>query len=61
MVLPLPALAPLMLPVMVPMVQVKVLGAVAVKGIFVAVLLQIATEAGTPVMMGLGLTVTVMV
>jgi hypothetical protein len=60
-VLPLPALAPVMLPVIVPIVQANVLGAVAVKGIFVAVLLQIATVDGTPVTTGVGLTVTVIV
>jgi hypothetical protein len=61
MVFPLPALAPVMLPVIVPMVQANVLGAVAFNGIFVAVLLQIATVEGTPVTTGVGLTVTVMV
>jgi hypothetical protein len=60
MVLPLPALAPEILPVMAPIVQAKVLGAVAVKGMFVAVLLQIAAVAGTPVIAGVEFTVTVM-
>ena len=58
-VAPLPALAPVILPVIVPIVQLKLLGAVALSGIFVAVLLQIATVDGTPVICGLGLTVTV--
>jgi hypothetical protein len=61
MTFPLPALAPVMLPVMVPMVQANVLGAVAVNGILVAALLQMAAVAGTPVITGRGLTVTVMV
>jgi hypothetical protein len=38
-----------------------VLGAVAVSGMLVAVLLQIATAAGTPLIAGVGFTVTVMV
>jgi uncharacterized protein (DUF433 family) len=59
MVLPLPALAPVMLPVIVPMVHANVLGAVAVNGILVAVLLQMAAVAGTPVITGRGFTVTV--
>ena len=50
-----------MLPVIVPTVQVNVLGAVAFNAIFVAVLLQIATVDGTPVTTGVGLTVTVIV
>jgi hypothetical protein len=58
-VLPLPALAPLILPVTAPIVHENVLGAVAFNGILVAVLLQIATAAGTPVTTGVGLTVTV--
>jgi hypothetical protein len=61
MVLPLPAVAPVIPPVMVPIVHANVLGAVAVNGILVAVLLQIATVAGTPVIAGVGLTVTVIV
>jgi hypothetical protein len=56
---PLPELAPLMLPLTLPNVQLKVLGAVAFNGMLVAVLLQIATVAGTPVICGVGLTVTV--
>ena len=60
-VLPVPALAPVMLPVIVPMLQLNVLGAVAFNGIFVAVLLQIATAEGTPVTSGIGFTVTVTV
>jgi hypothetical protein len=59
MVLPVPALAPVILPVILPIVHAKVLGAVAVKGIFVVVLLQIATVAGTPVIAGVGFTVIV--
>jgi hypothetical protein len=58
---PLPALAPVIPPVIVPIVHANVLGAVAVNGIFVAVLLQIDAVAGTPVITGLGFTVTVMV
>lgn len=50
-----------MLPVIVPIVQLKLLGAVAVSGIFVVVLLQIATAEGTPVTCGIGFTVTVIV
>jgi hypothetical protein len=60
-VLPLPALAPVIPPVMVPIVQANVLGAVAASGMFVAVLLQIATVEGTPVTTGVGFTVTVIV
>jgi hypothetical protein len=41
MVLPEPALPPLMLPLIVPTVHVKVLGVLAVSAIFVAELLQI--------------------
>jgi hypothetical protein len=44
---------------MVPMVQLKVLGAVALNEILVAVLLHIAAVEGTPVTCGVGLTVTV--
>jgi hypothetical protein len=46
---------------MLPIVQANVLGAVAARGMFVAVLLQMATVAGTPVIAGVGLTVTVIV
>jgi hypothetical protein len=46
---------------MVPIVQAKVLGTVALNGMFVAALLQIAALAGTPVTCGVGLTVTVIV
>jgi hypothetical protein len=60
-VLPVPADAPVMLPVIVPIVHAKVLGAVAVNGMFVAVLLQIANVEGTPVTTGVGFTVTVIV
>jgi hypothetical protein len=60
-VFPLPAVAPVIPPVMVPMVQAKVLGAVAVSGMFVTSLLQMETAAGTPVTIGVGCTVTVMV
>jgi hypothetical protein len=48
-------------PVIVPIVQVNVLGVVAVRLMFVAVLLHIAAVAGTPVTCGVGLTVTVTV
>jgi hypothetical protein len=58
MVLPLAAVAPVIPPVMAPIVQANVLGAEAVKGMFVEVLLHIATEDGTPVTTGVGLTVT---
>ena len=54
MVLPLPALAPVMPPVIVPIVQANVLGAVALSAMFVAVLLHIATVEGTPVTTGVG-------
>jgi hypothetical protein len=59
-VAPLPALAPVMPPVIVPIVQVNVLGAVAVKEIFVAVPLQIDAVFAV-VTAGVGLTVTVIV
>jgi hypothetical protein len=52
--------APVMPPVTVPMVQVKLLGVVAVSEMFGLVLLQIATAAGL-VIAGVGFTVTVMV
>lgn len=58
MVLPEPGLAPVMPPVMVPIVQVKVLGALAVKEIFGLVPLQVVAFAAL-VTTGLGLTVTV--
>jgi hypothetical protein len=59
-VLPAPIDAPLILPVIVPSVQVNVLGAVAVNARFVAVPLQIAAVLAV-VTAGVGLTVTVMV
>lgn len=55
---PLPGVAPVMPPVIVPMVQVKVLGAEAVSAILVAVALQIAAVFAV-VTTGLGFTVTV--
>ena len=58
--LPDPELAPVMPPVMVPIVQLKVLGAVAVRLILGLLLLQIAVVEGV-VTAGVGLTVTVMV
>jgi hypothetical protein len=57
---PLPALAPVILPVIVPTVQVNVLGADAVNAIFVAVALQIVAVFAV-VTTGVGLTVTVIV
>lgn len=57
-VAPLPAVAPVMPPVMVPTVQVKLLEAVAVKAIFVVPPLQIAAVFAV-VTTGLGFTVTV--
>lgn len=60
MVLPDPALAPVILPVMVPIVHVNVLGAVAVSAIFVAVPLQMVAVLAV-VTTGLGFTVTVIV
>jgi hypothetical protein len=57
-VLPLPALAPVIPPVIVPIVQEKVLGALAVNAMFVAVLLQIAAVFAV-VTTGVGFTVTV--
>jgi hypothetical protein len=59
-VAPLPAVAPVMPPVTVPIVQVKVLAALAVNAMFVAVPLQIAAVFAV-VTAGVGLTVTVMV
>ena len=58
-VLPDPLLAPVIPPVIAPTVHVYVLGVVAFSAILVAVLLQIATAVGTPVICGVGLTVTV--
>jgi hypothetical protein len=58
---PVPGVAPVMPPVMVPIVQANVLGAEAFNGILVAVLLHIATVAGAPVRTGVGRTVTVMI
>lgn len=55
-----PALAPVMLPVMVPTVQLNVLAAVAVRAILVALPLQMAAVAAV-VITGLGLTVTVII
>jgi hypothetical protein len=60
MVAPDPADAPVIPPVIVPIVQVNVLGAVAVKAILVAVPLQMAAVFAV-VTAGLGFTVTVMV
>jgi hypothetical protein len=60
MLLPLPAVAPVIPPVTVPIVQAKLLAAVAVREIFVLVLLQIASVAGL-VTAGVGFTVTVIV
>lgn len=59
MVLPDPLDAPVIPPVIVPIVQLNVLGAVAFNAMFVAVLLQIETVDGTPVTTGIGFTVTV--
>ena len=58
-VLPLPPVAPVMLPVMVPTVQVKVLGVLAVSGMLVVVPLQIAAVLAV-VTTGEGFTVTMM-
>jgi hypothetical protein len=60
MVLPVPALAPVIPPVTVPIVQANVLGALAVSAILGLVALQIAAVAAF-VTAGVGLTVTVMV
>lgn len=57
---PVPALAPVMPPVMVPTVQLKVLAALAVRPMLGLVPLQIAVV-GAVVTTGLGLTVTVIV
>jgi hypothetical protein len=59
-VLPDPEFAPVIPPVIVPIVHVKVLGALAVREILGLVLLQVETAAAF-VTTGLGLTVTVMV
>jgi hypothetical protein len=61
MVPPEDAVAPVIPPVIVPIVQAKVLGVEALNGILVAVLLHIANVAGTPVTTGVGFTVTVTV
>jgi hypothetical protein len=55
----LPGVAPVMPPVIVPIVQVNELGTLAVSGMLVAVLEHIATVDGTPVTTGVGNTVTV--
>jgi hypothetical protein len=60
MVAPLPAVAPVMPPVIVPIVHVNVLAALAVNAMFVAVPLQIAAVFAV-VTAGVGLTVTVIV
>ena len=60
MVAPLSAVAPVILPVMVPMVQAKVLDAVAVNAMSVLVALQMVLLL-VVVTTGVGLTVTVMV
>jgi hypothetical protein len=60
MVLPEPALAPVILPAIVPTVQVNVLGADAVNAMFVAVALHIVAVLAV-VTTGVGLTVTVIV
>ena len=57
---PLPALAPVMLPVMVPTVHVNVLATLAVNAIFVAVALHIVAVLAV-VTTGVGFTVTVIV
>jgi hypothetical protein len=59
-VVPDPAVAPEMLPVIFPIVHANVLGALAVNAMFGLVALQIAADAGL-VTTGVGLTVTVMV
>ena len=59
-VLPDPALAPLMLPVTAPTVQVNVLGVLAVSEMFGPVPLQVEAVAAV-VTTGVGLTVTVIV
>jgi hypothetical protein len=57
---PLPALAPVIPPVIVPIVQVNVLAALAVNAIFVGVALQIVAVLAV-VTAGVGLTVTVII
>ena len=57
---PEPSLAPVMPPVMVPIVQVKLLGTLAVRLTFGPVPLQVAAVLGV-VTTGVGFTVTVMV
>jgi hypothetical protein len=57
---PIPPVAPVILPVIVPTVHVNVLAALAVNAMFVAVPLQIVAVFAV-VTTGLGLTVTVMV
>jgi hypothetical protein len=59
-VVPLPEVAPVMPPLIVPIVQLNVLDALAVRAMFGLVLLQMASVAGL-VTAGVGLTVTVMV
>jgi hypothetical protein len=59
-VAPDPAVAPVMLPVIVPIVHVNVLGAVAASAILVAVALHIVAVLAV-VTAGVGLTVTVIV
>ena len=51
---PVPADAPVIPPVIFPMVQLKLLGAVALNGMFVVASLQIAAVDGTPVIVGVG-------
>jgi hypothetical protein len=59
-VLPLPPLAPVIPPVIVPMVQLKLLAALAVKPMLVALPLQMDAVLAV-VTTGVGLTVTVIV
>jgi hypothetical protein len=59
-VVPLPEVAPVIPPLIVPIVQLNVLDALAVSAMFGLVLLQMASVAGL-VTAGVGLTVTVMV
>jgi hypothetical protein len=59
-VVPLPEVAPVIPPFIVPIVQLNVLDALAVRAMFGLVLLQMASVAGL-VTAGVGLTVTVMV
>jgi hypothetical protein len=60
MVVPEPPVAPVIPPVIVPTVQVKLLGTLAVRAIFGEVPLQVPAVLGE-VTTGVGLTVTVMV